>query len=677
MEDFFEWVEDNFQILFNASCTDKILHLSVQDQEKFDLKDLTDNYNEDEEETKRKLQPISISFKQIKNCSSGRLSIKLFEKLISKYKIPTIDEITASDSQLQALIKIYNIKKIEQNFFKFIYFTEKYLKLNELFNSRLDMYFSSRYLNEISKMSSTQPIIITQCLKQTSDFLLNGILEQNPASSMRSVTHTFKKIIENKYKTKKDILNLLISPINKTKLTKQNFDYIKEEFQTCYNLLNYFKKHHTKGLNIMIYGVPGTGKTEFAKVIANSLGLDLFSISENQDYDHNRLSDILTTQHLINKDKKSIILIDEAEDIFPMPFLTKKDTSKLFINRILENNETPVIWISNNISYLDKAYTRRFSFIFEIQKPDNNAKRTIWENILKEYKYEIPKEALDNYISMFDMPPAYIANAIKSAKMVKDYKKIPYFLNNTQKAMYGYIPNTEEKHEKDFSTEFINADTNLIKLSENIKNKGIKKFSCCLYGAPGTGKSAFAEYLANKLGLKILKKRASDIMGKYVGETEQNTAKAFAEAKSTNSLLIFDEADSFLRDRTLAHNSWEVSAVNEMLTQMENHPLPFICTTNFMRDLDQAVLRRFTFKVKYDYLTKDQIKKAFEYFLNTPAPENISSLEYITPGDFMVVKNKINILDISSNKEMLDLLLQEQKMKKESNQSKQSIGFIN
>ena len=84
--------------------------------------------------------------------------------------------------------------------------------------------------------------------------------------------------------------------------------------------------------------------------------------------------------------------------------------------------------------------------------------------------------------------------------------------------------------------------------------------------------------------MKVLHKRASDLISKWVGESEQNIAAAFAEARWKKMLLVIDEADSFLQDRRHAHRSWEVTQVNEMLTQMESHPLPFVCTTNLMDD---------------------------------------------------------------------------------------------
>ena len=194
-------------------------------------------------------------------------------------------------------------------------------------------------------------------------------------------------------------------------------------------------------------------------------------------------------------------------------------------------------------------------------------------------------------------------------------------------------------------------------------------------GASGTGKSAYARHLAEELGLDVLHRRASDLISCYVGETEQNIAEAFAEAKENKSMLIFDEADSFLRDRASARNSWEISAVNEMLTWMESHPYPFICTTNLMDALDPASLRRFSFKVKYDFLTSEQVKEAFSYFFGLKiTPRQAAGLDKLTPGDFALVKNKAEILGkISQFDAVREMLETEQKLKHNAYGS--GIGF--
>ena len=133
-------------------------------------------------------------------------------------------------------------------------------------------------------------------------------------------------------------------------------------------------------------------------------------------------------------------------------------------------------------------------------------------------------------------------------------------------------------------------------------------------------------------------------MSMWVGETEKLIAEAFAEARAEGSILVFDEADSLLADRQGAVRSWEVSRVNEMLTWMESHPLPFACTTNFGDNLDPATLRRFTFKIALNDLTPDQSQAAFRTYFALNPPPGVADLTTLTPGDFAVVHRKAEIL---------------------------------
>ena len=111
-----------------------------------------------------------------------------------------------------------------------------------------------------------------------------------------------------------------------------------------------------------------------------------------------------------------------------------------------------------------------------------------------------------------------------------------------------------------------------------------------------------------------------------------------------NTRLVFDEADSLLVDRRGAERSCEVSQVNEILTWMESHPLPFACTTNFGEHLDPATLRRFVFKVALDYLAPAQAEAAFRTHFGFAPPVVITSLTALTPGDFAVVRRKAALL---------------------------------
>ena len=150
------------------------------------------------------------------------------------------------------------------------------------------------------------------------------------------------------------------------------------------------------------------------------------------------------------------------------------------------------------------------------------------------------------------------------------------------------------------------------------------RLSFCLDGPAGTGKSAWARHLARRLGLPIIERRASDLLSMWVGGTEQASARAFADARAEGALLIFDEADSLLADRRNAVRQWEVSQVNEFLTQLENFDGLFIASTNLADNLDQAALRRFDLKVKFDFLKPVQacelLRRHCAQLLQCPRP---------------------------------------------------------
>ena len=194
------------------------------------------------------------------------------------------------------------------------------------------------------------------------------------------------------------------------------------------------------------------------------------------------------------------------------------------------------------------------------------------------------------------------------------------------------------------------------------------RLNLLLSGAPGSGKTAFVKYLAREVGapLKVLK--ASDLISSYSGETEQRIAAAFAEAKSEEAILFLDEIDSFLQDRSGASHSWEVTQVNELLQQMEDFGGVMVGATNFAENLDKAVLRRFTYKMKLDYLTDEGKGIFFERYFKTPLTDGertrLNGIAKLTPGDFRTVREELFYLaDKQSNAARLDALEAESEAK--------------
>ena len=147
-------------------------------------------------------------------------------------------------------------------------------------------------------------------------------------------------------------------------------------------------------------------------------------------------------------------------------------------------------------------------------------------------------------------------------------------------------------------------------------------------------------------------RQASDLISKWVGETERNLAKLFHDCDPESSVLLLDEVDSFLAERREAQHAWERTQVNELLQQMERYPGIFIAATNLMSGLDQAALRRFDFKLHFRVLTPDQRQSLFAREAlgdeQAPVPPDwgryLASLPGLTPGDFATVCRQRDLL---------------------------------
>ena len=197
------------------------------------------------------------------------------------------------------------------------------------------------------------------------------------------------------------------------------------------------------------------------------------------------------------------------------------------------------------------------------------------------------------------------------------------------------------------------------------------------FGVSGTGKSEFAKYIAETLDCPLIVKRMSDILSKFVGEAEQNIASAFSEAEVKNGVLLIDEADSLFSDRNLAQQRYEISQVNEFLSQMDDFRGILICTTNLFESFDSATMRRFQKKIKFSPPTNEGIKSLLEKYFsidaNTANTLDLETLDGICAGDFKNVYEQLRFEGNPTTSEIINTLQRELIFKQKQNTH--SIGF--
>lgn len=597
---------------------------------------------------------------------------KTFRRILNdiQKKMPVRN--TSIERKLNILKDIYCLNKEEMTIFEFCLLK----KLNNIFKE----FYSCIKGEEMTTFTRN----ILGMRQGKKDRVIANLYYRNVVTSIHSnydVSSNILKVFDSsRCNDTEKISKMLLGETEETTLTKSDFKHLEKQQKIVVKLLKSATRKKTKGVNILLYGSVGVGKTEFAKLVATLASMPIYAVkTENDEYAEasrdDRLIDLCSKQYILSKCKKSCILFDEAEDVMNRGFSESGSASKGYLNRILENNSVPVIWTTNNIYDVDPAFLRRMTYAIEFEKLSEENRLEIWKKVLKKNNLKVRESKLEELNKSYDIPPSLIANAVQSTKMIDGNENdFEDFIENVAQIVTKKknVKIKKSFEAKTYDINLVNTNIEMCNLTTKIKNAGKFNFSLCLYGEPGTGKSYYAKYLADRLGIEVILKKASDLISSYVGETEQNIAKAFAEAKSKKAMLIFDEADTFLQDRNNAIRSWEVAQVNEMLTQMESAEYPFVCTTNLLDTLDEASLRRFTFKIKFDFMTQEQVNLAIEHFFGI---KNASvNLNGLTAGDFATVKKKTDFLGVNNLDEIVEMLKEEIKVKK-SKTLQNSVGF--
>jgi len=453
-----------------------------------------------------------------------------------------------------------------------------------------------------------------------------------------------------------DIERRLIGKPLATALAAEDYGHVAWERDFVVRLLRGWTHSGGAGVNILIYGVPGTGKSEFCKMVAREAGCDLFGVGEaDQDGDEpsrsDRIEALRLADRLAARRRRAVLLFDEMEDILDDGEKTarrravRRAGSKVYFNRLLEQNQVPVLWTANALYGFDPAFLRRMTFAFEMKPLPTRLRARLWQGSAGRHGLALPAEEAEALARRHKIAPSLMTGAVAAVAMAGGAaEEIDPVVASLAKPLVETAPRRPAEAGR-FEIALANADLDLARLQQALAAPGAPRdVSLCFYGPPGTGKSAFARQLAESMGLDPLLKRGSDLLSMWVGETERKLAQAFEEARDDNAFLIIDEAEGFLWNRAGADKSWEVTMVNELLVQMESHPLPFACTTNHLDRIDPAAVRRFAFKVKFDVLTAAQSAEAYRRFFASEPPAALRQVANLTPGDFAVVAKKLRLL---------------------------------
>lgn len=404
-------------------------------------------------------------------------------------------------------------------------------------------------------------------------------------------------------------------------------------------------RERAAGINILLHGPPGTGKTELARTLAASAGAALRGVGEADDDGEeptrrDRVDALRLALRLMAPRGGAVLLFDEMEDLIgdaergAGDWFARRQGSKVFVNRVLETNPVPVIWTTNALGNIDRAILRRMSFVLRLDVPPRRAALRMLDRIAAA-EGAAPAPGLAALVDRAPEAATVLRVATRAARLAGAEDGGTRAAEALVAALTGGDAPIAPAETLDI--DLFESDRPLAPLFDAIRARGATDVSLLLSGPPGTGKTALAHHLARALDRPLIVKRASDLLSKWVGETEERIAAAFAEARRREGVLLFDEVDSLLFDRATARAQWEIGQVNELLTWLDRHPLPVVAATNNAAALDAASLRRFVFKLELRPLGPARAALAFTRFFGAAPPPALADLRGLTPGDFAVV----------------------------------------
>jgi len=342
------------------------------------------------------------------------------------------------------------------------------------------------------------------------------------------------------------------------------------------------------GRNVLIHGKSGVDKLNLAQRLIDAAGGVAYTLQEDIP-EPDRPAAMLLGQRLLaeRSDRHPVLVVPRAQAILSRSRSESfsffglgdedEDTVKSLDEQLLTEAPVPGLWIMSDPGRLNSETLARFLFHAEALR-GTRADRTKMINLLidelpvtDQDKTELAK--LEGLSAQQLVSARALAGLTAGPCAAKYARNLLVAAARSQRALSRRNKDEVRTSVTHYSVDYINSAGRFgpgqILRALMQRPQG----SLCLYGIPGTGKTQFAEHIAAELGKPILVKRASDIFGKYLGESEKEIAAMFDQAEEEDAVLLLDEADSFLRERARSTQHWEVSTVNELLQRMER----FLC----------------------------------------------------------------------------------------------------
>lgn len=440
--------------------------------------------------------------------------------------------------------------------------------------------------------------------------------------------------------------------------------YVPEEFAVPRNECDVMAGVLKRSGALLLSGRPGVGKTEFAYALAESQGRrvraltveisGLYMFSSRDSGSRDRLLLTRMAKSLVDP-ATEVLLIDEADALLQgaggfLSMLGGGTYDKAELNELLEELHVPSIWITNAISRIPASAMRRFAHVYDFPRPDLRTRERMLSERLQQQEVTTAPRFARNTARRYDLSPAAIERLVSVMKAAEDPSTVAE--EYLQAAAGGPLADEFRSLPApvgEFDPQLCAADPPATELLTHVQRRSDagRGVRLLFAGPPGGGKTQFALYLAAELGREAMLRRPSDLLSPYVGMAEKQIAAMFREARQSGAVLVLDEADALLGDRSNARRSWELSQAAEFLQGIQEFPGILIACTNRVEHIDPALRRRFHRHAHFGALRADMLPAALgRFFPQHTWGAETTSLRKLSTGPALMMSDIATAADV-------------------------------
>ncbi|UVI27375.1 ATP-binding protein [Paenibacillus spongiae] len=417
-------------------------------------------------------------------------------------------------------------------------------------------------------------------------------------------------------------------------------------------------------LMFVLAGEPGSGKQRVAESVCRKLGISLLigDIAVMLHHPTTFTSQLFLLCREAHIHPSALCLL-HTNSLFEQPEQHRKEIAA-FLDMI-EKFPNLTFVLGNKPRSLLRSHGNGGLIEVDVKIPGHDLRKKLWERLADRVSFEHPPD-FDAIAEKFSFTPGRIQNVLflaQRAALWRNPEHPKVSLADLQASCYSQ---TEHHLYDGLADKLLPSGTfrdlivpaeqaaRLQELIDQVKYRRIvhgewgfgeklrrgKGLNILLHGPPGTGKTMAAEVIAGELGLDLYRIDLSQVVSKYIGETEKNLHRIFQAAEQSYAILFFDEADALFGKRTDVKDALDRHANTEiafLLQKMEEYDGITILATNLLHNLDAAFIRRMQFSIEFPIPDESSRRDIWKAMFPADAPKS-EEIDY----DFLAQRFKVS-----------------------------------